>query len=278
MPRIGSSSQGESRLRMMRVVHRGDRHDVRDLTVSVRFEGQFGAAFEAGQPAGLLPGEILKNIVHATAREHGTGEIETLGVALSERVLAGRPQISRARVEIAEQPWGRVEVGGKLQGQAFFAGPPERRIASVTSNGSQVAVVAGLENLTLMRTSGFAPPRRARSDDGVDDGVQRLLVATLAARWSYTTGNVTFGPYRQGIRAAVVETFAAHGRHSIQHTLFSIADVILANYEEISDVTLTLYERPYRPADLFEAGVENPDELFVTAEEPLGVVEVTVER
>ena len=263
---------------MMRVVHRGDRHDVRDLTVSVRFEGQFGAAFEAGQSAGLLPGETLKNMVHATAREHGTGEIETLGIALSERVLARRPQITRARVEIAEQPWGRVELGGKAQGQAFYAGTPERRIASVTSNGSQVAVVAGLENLTLMRTSGFAPPRRDRSDDGADDGVQRMLVATLAARWSYTSGDVTFGPYRQGIRAAIVETFAAHARHSVQHTLFSIADVILANYEEISDVTLTLYERPYRPADLFEAGVENPDELFVTAEEPLGVVEVTVER
>ena len=263
MPRIGSSSQGESRLRMMRVVHRGDRHDVRDLTVSVRFEGQFAAAFEGGRAAGLLPGETLKNLVHATAREHATTEIEPLGIALCEQVLAGRPQITRARVEIAEQPWGRVDIGGKAQGQAFFAGPPERRIASVTSNGPQVAVVAGLENLTLMRTSGLAPPRRARSDDGVDDGVQRLLVATLSARWTYTSGNVTFGPYRQGIRAAVVETFAAHARHSVQHTLFSIADVILANYDEIADVTLALYERPYRPADLFDAGVENPDELFV---------------
>ena len=37
-------------------------------------------------------------------------------------------------------------------------------------------------------------------------------------------------------------------------------------------------ERPYRPADLFSAQTENPDELFVAAEEPLGVVEVTVER
>jgi urate oxidase len=278
MPRIGSSSHGESRLRMMRLVQRGDRHDPRDLTVSVRFEGQFTAAFEGGRTDGLLPGETLKNLVHATARAHGSGEIEPLGIALCERLLEGRPQITRARVEIAEQPWGRVEIGGKAQGQAFFAGTPERRIASVTSNGSQLAVVAGLENLTLMRTSGFAPPPRARSDDGVDDGLQRLLVATLAARWTYTSDDVTFGPYRQGIRAAVVETFAAHARHSVQHTLFSIADIILTNYQDIADVTLALYERPYRPADLFGAGVENLDELFVAAEEPVGVVEVTVER
>jgi urate oxidase len=60
--------------------------------------------------------------------------------------------------------------------------------------------------------------------------------------------------------------------------LYAIADVVLATYQEISDVTLALHERPYRPADLFSAGMENPDDLFVALEEPIGVVEVTVDR
>ena len=30
--------------------------------------------------------------------------------------------------------------------------------------------------------------------------------------------------------------------------------------------------------DLFGAGLENPDDLFVVRDEPLGLVEVTVER
>jgi urate oxidase len=64
----------------------------------------------------------------------------------------------------------------------------------------------------------------------------------------------------------------------VQHTLYAIADVVLSSYEEISDVSLTLQELPYRPADMFHAGVENPDELFVAVEEPVGIVEVTVER
>ena len=38
MTRIAASSQGEARLRMLRLVRRGDRHDPRDLTVSFRFE------------------------------------------------------------------------------------------------------------------------------------------------------------------------------------------------------------------------------------------------
>jgi urate oxidase len=60
--------------------------------------------------------------------------------------------------------------------------------------------------------------------------------------------------------------------------LYAIAEVVLTTYQEIADVTLAFHERPYRPADLFSAGMENPDDLFVSLEEPLGVVEVTVQR
>jgi len=63
MPRLGASSQGESRLRMLRIVRRGDRHDARDLTVSIRFEGDFATAFREGRSDGLIPGETLKSFV-----------------------------------------------------------------------------------------------------------------------------------------------------------------------------------------------------------------------
>ena len=36
---------------------------------------------------------------------------------------------------------------------------------------------------------------------------------------------------------------------------------------KVADMTLALHERPYRPADLFNAGMENPDDLFVAANE-----------
>jgi urate oxidase len=284
MIRIGASSHGESRLRMLRVVRRGDRHDARDLTVACRFEGDFGEAFTDGTSRGLLPGEALKSLVHATAREHAAAEIEKFGLTLCDKLLSGYRSLTRARVEISEQPWARLEVGGKAQGQAFLAGTPERRTVAVTSNGSQVAVVAGIDQLTLMRTTGFAPTRRGTPDSdtsGVDDGLQRLLVATLSAQWTYSSPDVTFVPYRQGVRTAIVETFGCHASHSVQHTLYCIADVVLSSYEELTDITLSLQERPYRPADLFSAGVEHPDRLddvFVAVEEPVGIVEVTVER
>ena len=278
MLRIDTSSHGESRIRLLRLVRRGDRHDPRDLTVSCRFEGAFADAFREGRAEGLVPGEALKNLVHAAARQHGGGEIESFALALSERLVTSYPRISLVRVDIAERAWARVDAGGKPQGQAFLAGPPETRTTTVTNNGSRVSVVSGLADLTLMRTWGFSPDAARRAEDGAADGFQRLLVGTMAARWTYGSGDVTFKPYRQGVRAAVVETFAWHPGRSVEHTLYAIAEVVLATYLEISDVTLTFHERPYRPADLFASQIENPDDVFVTVDEPLGVVEVRVAR
>ena len=263
---------------MLRITRRGDRHDPKELTVSFRFEGDFAAAFREGRADGLLPGETLKNIVHRAAREHGSREIEEFGLALCERVMTAHRTITKARVEITEQPWTRLDAGGRAQGQAFVAGTSELKTAAVTTNGQQIAIVAGIDGLSVMRTAGFAPAEKAASDDGTTDGLQRLLVGDLLARWTYTSADVTFRPYRQGVRAAIIETFAWHASRSVQHTLYAIADVVLATYHEIAEITLALHERPYRPADLFAAGMENPDDLFVALEEPLGVVEVTVER
>jgi urate oxidase len=278
MPRIGSSSHGESRLRMLRLTRRGDRHDPKELSVSFRFEGDFAAAFREGKADGLPPGEALKNLVHRAAREHGSGEIEEFGLAVCQRVLSDHPAITRTRIEITEQAWTRLDAGGRAQGQAFMAGPPELKTTAVTSNGRQVAVVSGVEGLTVMRTTGFMPRHDPQPDDGRLDGLQRLLVGELSAKWTYSSADVTFRPYRQGVRAAIIDTFARHSGRSVHHTLYAIADVVLATYLEIVNVTLAFHERPYRPADLFSAGVENPDDLFVSVEEPLGVVEVTVER
>jgi urate oxidase len=264
---------------MLRIVPRGDRHDPRDLTVSFRFEGDFSAAFVEGQADGLLPGEAIKNLVHVAARAHGAKDIEVFAIALASDVLARYRSITRLRVEVVEQPWIRAEAGGKAQPQTFFAGSRERRMAAVTSNGEQFSVVAGIQDLRVMRSAGFAPPRRAGDeDDGHADGLQRLLVGDLSARWTYTTGDVTFGVYRQGVRAAILDTIAWHSSRSVQHALHAAADVILSLYEEITDVTLSFHEHPYRPADLFAAGTENPDDLFIAIDEPLGIVEVTVER
>ncbi|HEX5473207.1 MAG TPA: hypothetical protein VFX12_00985 [Vicinamibacterales bacterium] len=279
MAQISASSYGGSRVRLLRLFRRGDRDDPRDLAVGVRFEGDFSTAFREGVPEGIIPAETLTRLVQRVAREQPSADLEPLGLALCARILDRHPHVGRVRVEIVERPWTRVQIGGKAQGQTFTDSGAERRLATVTSNGTRAAVVAGLEQLVLMRTTGFAPPRRKGApDEAAADGLQTLLVVTLGARWRYAEGDLPFALYREGARLAILETFARHAARTLQHTLYAIADVLLATYQEIAEVTLTAEERPYRPADLFEEGLENPDEVFVARDEPLGVVEVTVTR
>lgn len=282
MTRIAASSQGEARLRMLRLVRHGDRHDPHDLSASFRIEGHLEPAFTDGRLDGVLPPEALKTLVHRVTRESTSGELEALGLALAQDVLARQPHVTRLRLELSEQPWQRLPAGGKPQAQAFTAGSAERRLCTVVTNGREVSVSAGLSHLTMMRSGGFAPPRRSGvdlpDDSGGSDRLQPLLVGDLSARWTYTNGDVTFAVYRHAVRNAILDTFAWHQSQSVQHLLYAIGDVVLATCEEIADVTLAFHERPYRPADLFAAGAENPNELFVVVDEPLGVVEVTVER
>ena len=247
--------------------------------MSVRFEGGLTEAFLEGRQHGVVPGETLKGMVYRVARDSSGAEIERFALALCRCVLEQHSQITRVRVEITEQPWQRMDVGGKAQGQAFMLGTPEQRTTTVTSNGEQTSVVSGIDQLILMRSSGFLPRTSGgRADDGTEDAVPSLLVGSLSARWSYSTADVTFGPYRQGLRAAITDTFAMHASRSVQYTLYAIADVVLATYDEILDVSLSMHERPYRPANPFREEDDRLDDLFVAVEEPLGVVEVTVVR
>lgn len=277
MPRIGASRHGESRLRLLRIGRHGDRHDPRELTVAVRFEGEFADAFREERGEGLLPRSAVARLVHAAARDYGAVEIETFGLGLCDRLVALHPRITRTRVEITERAWLRLDAGGRPQGRAFTAGGLDVNTAVITGNGAQSSVVAGIDDLSLMRTAGFARPD-ASEGDGADDGTQHLLVGTLSARWTYTSGDVTFRPYRRGVRAGLVDTFAWHTGRSIEHVLYAMADVVLASYDEIADVSLTIHERGFRPTDLFTAGLENPEDLFVAVDEPIRVVEIHVER
>ena len=254
---------------MLLVLRRGDRHDPKDLTVALRLEGE---------AASMVPGEAIKNLVHRLARDEDHPTIETLALAMCARILSTHGGIRRARVDVVEQPWMRLEAGGKPQAQAFTPAGVERRTVTVTSNGTQTSIASGLDNLVLLRTSGFVPVERGHaSDEPTADGLQRVFIASLASRWAYASGDIAFAACRQGVRAAIVDTFAWHKGRSAHETLTAVADVVLQSYHDISEVTLTLQEHPYRPVDLLELSLDG-DALFVAHDEPIGTVEITVAR
>jgi len=279
MSKLIEHSYGKSLIRLFKVARRGDRHDLSDLTVGVRFEGDFDEAYIEGDNERILPAESIRNTVHALAVNESIGQLEKFGLMLAEHFLAHHPQIALVRVELAERRWDRLPVGGREQGHAFVLGGDERRTATITHNGERAAVVAGIDQLPVLKTAGarfegFLADRFTDPAPAED----RVLAADLRARWAYSHPDVTFGPFWQGVRRLLLETFAQHPSESMQHTLYAMADAVLASYEEVVDVTLEMPTQEYRPVDLSRFGVENAGTVYLPSAEPDSLVSATVTR
>ena len=47
--KLGENNYGKSRVRLLRVLRQEGRHDIKELTVGIRFEGDFEAAHTKGE-------------------------------------------------------------------------------------------------------------------------------------------------------------------------------------------------------------------------------------
>ena len=61
------SSYGKERVRLVQVLRRSDLHDLRDLTIAVRFEGDYDTSYTDGDNSAVLPTDTMKNTVYALA-------------------------------------------------------------------------------------------------------------------------------------------------------------------------------------------------------------------
>ena len=229
----------------------------------------------------MVPGETIKNLVHRVVREqeHAAAAIESLGLAICAQILERHPKIGLARVDVSEQPWARLEAGGKLQGQAFTpaggsSGSRPSSRATARAHPWQPA------SRTWFCCAAAGSRRRVHgkaTEEPRADGLQRLFIATLAARWVYTSREIAFAPIAPACAARLSKRSPGIRGRPIRATLDAIAEVVLASYQEIAQITLTVEERPYRPVDLLELAVDG-DALFVAYEEPVGTLEITVDR
>ena len=276
---LADNSYGKSGIRLVKILRRKGRHDFRDLTVAVRLEGDFEAAHVAGDNSAVLPTDTMKNTVYALAKDHFDRDIESFGLFLTEHFVTRNPNVSRARVEISERPWERLTVDGRPHPHAFSRPGGERRIARVLRTRQGAIVEAGLEDLTLAKStqSGFSGFRK----DGfttLKETQDRILATAVKASWTYAGAPADFDRAFQGIRGTMLETFAAHDSASVQHTLYAMGEAVLEHHAEVVEVRLSLPNKHHIPVDLSPFGLENRNEIFVATEEPFGVIEATIRR
>ena len=124
--RLGENSYGKSSVRLLRVLRQEGRHDIKELTVTIRFEGDFEAAHTKGENKKILPSDTMKNTVYALARQYPVEAVEDFALHLIEHFLTYNEQVSRVRIEALENPWSRIPHGTKPHAFAFMrASGPE---------------------------------------------------------------------------------------------------------------------------------------------------------
>jgi urate oxidase len=284
MPRLSWNRYGKSQVRLVKVRRRRAdpsgqpaAHDLVDLTIDVQLEGDFGSVYLEGDNSSCLATDTMKNTVYAFAQRDALDHVEAFAARLTDHFLAKTP-VSRARVSAIEHPWSRLSAEGRPHPHAFVRAGSEQWTTVVTRDAQSVHVVSGLTDLVVLKTtdsafSGF-PRDEYTTLPETDD---RILATSITATWTYRSAAVDFTA-RERIRAALVETFAAHMSKSVQQTLYAMGESALAAAPEIVDITLTLPNRHHLLVDLKPFGLENPNEVFVATDRPFGLIEATMTR
>ena len=277
MSELAWNRYGKSRIRLVKVRRSRDPHELVDLTVDVQLEGAFEAVYVDGDNRSCLATDTMKNTVYAIARQDPIDHVEAFALRLADHFL-GKPAVARVRISVVEQPWGRLSAGGHPHPHAFVQAGAEHWTSVVTRDAQGAAIVSGLENLVVLKTtdSAFAGfPRDAYTT--LQEAGDRIMATSITAAWTYASGTTDFSA-RARVRRALVETFAAHASRSVQHTLYAMGEAALAACADVVAITLTLPNRHHLLVDLAPFGLDNPNEIFVATDQPFGLIEATIAR
>jgi len=263
----------------VQVARPGSRHDLRDLTVAIRFEGSYESSYTVGDNSDVLPTDTMKNTVYALAAREPVGEPELFGVRLARHFLERNPRLTRARIDLTEHLWSRLARGDREHGDAFLRVGPETRTAAVQGHRKRMLVGAGVADLTILKTAHSAFEGYPRDEyTTLPETRDRLFATSLTASWRYGTLDLDFGPAWRAVRQTLLDAFAEHHSESVQHTMHAMGQAVLDNIPDVTAIHLVMPNKHHLPVDLRPFGFDNRNEIFVPTDEPHGLIEATLVR
>ncbi|MGK3993593.1 factor-independent urate hydroxylase [Sorangium sp. So ce1024] len=271
------NSYGKSRVRLVKVRRADERHELTDIDVDIELEGDFDAAYTQGDNGKVLPTDTMKNTVYALAKGHPVEPIEDFGVLLAQHFI-GHGHARRARIAISEKVWSRIDARGAPHRHAFRASG-ERRTAEITATADEIAVVSGIADLLVLKTTGSAFsgfPRDAYTT--LKETEDRILSTLVVARWRTATRDAAPTRTWESARCALLETFAEQHSLSVQHTIHALGTAVFAACPAIDEVSLSLPNKHCLLVDLSPFGLSNDNEIFVPVDEPHGLIHATMKR
>jgi urate oxidase len=153
------------------------------------------------------------------------------------------------------------------------------RTAVVTVDGGAEHVLAGITGLVVLKTTGsefWGFPRDRYTT--LAETRDRILATAVTARWRYTGTDLDFGTDFEGIRGALLETFAATHSMALQQSLYAMGEAVLERFPAVAEIRMSMPNKHHFLQDLSAFGLDNPDVVYVAADRPYGLIEGSVLR
>jgi urate oxidase len=271
-PVLVADTYGKSRVRLIKLARRADRHDIKEITFQILFQGDFKSCYETGDNSKILPTDTIKNTVYVLARQHDIVSIEEFGALLIEHLLANNPQVAEVRVEMTEHLWSRIA-------PAAFTRETQKRTALVKGGRNGWTTEAGIDDLVVLKSSGSAFEGYIQDPyTTLRETKDRIFATAVRATWRYTSANLDFNAVWRGVRQTILDTFAAHDSLAVQHTLHAVGREALKAHPEIAEIQLRMPNQHALLVDLSPFGLDNPNEVFLPIDEPSGYIEGKLAR
>jgi urate oxidase len=275
---LGTNQYGKAEVHLVHVDRSAPRHRITDFTVTTQLRGDFEAAHVLGDNSGVLATDTQKNTVYAFARQYGVGEPEDFAIRLGTHFIRSLPTIDGCRIAVDQTSWTRITVDGEEHDHAFTSSGSERRTTIVTMDGDRTWVVSGLAGLTVLKSTGsefHGFPRDAYTT--LPETTDRILATSVTARWRYRS-EPAYGEIYAPVRTLLLETFAATHSLALQQTLFAMGRAVLETFDDVAEIKLSMPNKHHYPVDLSPFGLDNPNEVFIAADRPYGLIEAQVTR
>ena len=274
-----NSTYGKGRVRVMRLSGEGEHRDVRELTFRAMLKGDIAPAYTRADNATSVSTDTIKNVVNAVAREHLDAEPEAFCRAVARRLLDSYPGMTGADVSAREVRWTRLTLDGAPHPHGFTLDGNGQGTAEVAMSRDGDRVTSGLSGFTFLKAtaSGWS--------DYVKDAYttlpetrDRILATSMEASWRWARDPADFRLANGRVLDTMMRVFVTTYSHSAQDSLYRMACAALEAVPEVEVISLACPNKHYLPVNLAPFGLDNPNRVFTSTDEPHGQIECTVGR
>jgi urate oxidase len=200
--------------------------------------------------------DSIKNSIYILAKQHPVHPPELFGSIIGTHFIEKYKHIHSTHVEIVTQQWNRMTVDGKPHPHSFLGDGTETRNVHVTvTEGEGLQIASSIQGMLLLKSTGSQFWGFIRDEfTTLPETWDRILSTQVDATWRWRPFSSLddvksdierFDNAWTAARDITLKTFAEDDSPSVQATIYSMGEQILAAVAEVDSVDYSLPNKHY---------------------------------